>query len=130
MTKPVGGSEILKTDSRGRVRVTRERRKQLLDEFEKSDLRARAEEKSPRVPENLRVIEQVIKPSEVIEQPRQWRLIGQEVSEQLDYGPARFLRRRIIRKSCNTKASAERCLALPRLSPDLPRVCLACEMST
>jgi len=40
MTKPVGGSEILKTDRRGRVRLTRERREQLLDEFEKSDLRA------------------------------------------------------------------------------------------
>ena len=55
-------------------------------------------EKSPRVPEKLPVVEQVIEPSEVIEQPEQWRLIGQEVSEQLDYEPARFLRRRIIRK--------------------------------
>ena len=55
-------------------------------------------EKSPRVPENLPVIEEVIEPSEVIGQPEQWRLIGQEVSEQLDYEPARFLRRRVIRK--------------------------------
>lgn len=54
--------------------------------------------KSPRVPENLPVVEQVIEPVEVVEQPGQWRLIGQEVSEQLDYEPARFLRRRIIRK--------------------------------
>ena len=55
-------------------------------------------ERSPRVPENLPVVEQVIEPQEVIDQPEQWRLIGQEVSEQLDYEPARFLRRRIIRK--------------------------------
>lgn len=55
-------------------------------------------ERSPRVPENLPVVEQIIEPQEVIEQPEQWRLIGQEVSEQLDYEPARFLRRRIIRK--------------------------------
>jgi transposase len=55
-------------------------------------------ERSPRVPENLPVVEQVIEPQEVIQQPEQWRLIGQEVSEQLDYEPARFLRRRIIRK--------------------------------
>jgi transposase len=61
--------------------------------------RARArKEKSPRVPENLPVVEQVIEPNEVIEQPEHWRLIGQEVSEQLDYEPARFLRRRIVRK--------------------------------
>jgi transposase len=55
-------------------------------------------ERSPRVPENLPVVEQIIEPQEVIEEPEQWRLIGQEVSEQLDYEPARFLRRRIIRK--------------------------------
>ena len=45
-------------------------------------------ERAPRVPENLPVVEQVIEPQEVIEQPEQWRLIGQEVSEQLDYEPA------------------------------------------
>jgi transposase len=55
-------------------------------------------ERAPRVPENLPVVEQIIEPQEAIEQPQQWRLIGQEVSEQLDYEPARFLRRRIIRK--------------------------------
>ena len=55
-------------------------------------------ERAPRVPENLPVVEQVIEPQEVIDEPKQWRLIGQEVSEQLDFEPARFLRRRIIRK--------------------------------
>ena len=60
-------------------------------------VRAR-KERAQRVPENLPVVEQVIEPQEVIEQPAGWRLIGQEVSEQLDYEPARFLRRRIIRK--------------------------------
>ena len=55
-------------------------------------------ERAPRVPQNLPVVEQVIEPREVIDEPEQWRLIGQEVSEQLDYEPARFLRRRIIRK--------------------------------
>jgi transposase-like protein len=38
MTIPSNGSEILPTDSRGRVRVSRERREELLDEFEKSGL--------------------------------------------------------------------------------------------
>ena len=55
-------------------------------------------ERAPRIPENLPVIEQVIEPSEVTQEPEQWRLIGQEISEQLDYEPGRFLRRRIIRK--------------------------------
>jgi transposase len=55
-------------------------------------------ERAPRVPENLPVVEEIIEPPAVIEQPDLWRLIGQEVSEQLDYEPARFLRRRLVRK--------------------------------
>jgi len=51
-----------------------------------------------RLPENLPVVEEVIEPEPVLAQPEAWRCIGQEVSEQLDYEPARFLRRRTIRK--------------------------------
>ncbi len=52
----------------------------------------------PRLPENLPVVEQVIDPEPVKEEPQAWRCIGQEVSEQLDYEPGRFLRRRTIRR--------------------------------
>lgn len=38
MTKSDSGSEILPIDRKGRVRVSRERREQLLDEFEKSQV--------------------------------------------------------------------------------------------
>src|SRR5687768_11724989 len=38
MTSTNGGSEILKTDGLGRVRVPRERQEKLLDEFERSGL--------------------------------------------------------------------------------------------
>ena len=38
MTKSEGASDIFPVDSKGRVRVSRERREQLLDEFEKSGL--------------------------------------------------------------------------------------------
>jgi transposase len=55
-------------------------------------------ERTPRLPENLPVVEEVIDPEPVKEQPQAWRCIGQEVSEQLDYEPARFLRRRTIRR--------------------------------
>jgi transposase len=51
-----------------------------------------------RLPENLPVVEEVIEPEPVKQKPQEWRCIGQEVSEQLDYEPARFLRRRTIRK--------------------------------
>ena len=58
--------------------------------------------RAPRLPDHLpvieEVIEEVIEPEPVKSAPEQWRCIGQEVSEQLDYEPARFLRRRTIRK--------------------------------
>jgi transposase len=52
----------------------------------------------PRVPERLPVVEEVIEPEEVVADPQAWRLMGQEVTEQLDYEPAKFLRRRLIRR--------------------------------
>jgi transposase len=55
-------------------------------------------DRAPRLPGNLPVVEEVIEPEPVKAAPEQWRCIGQEVSEQLDYEPARFLRRRTIRK--------------------------------
>lgn len=55
-------------------------------------------ERAPRLPDNLPVIEEVIEPEPVKAAPEQWRYIGREVSEQLDYEPGRFLRRRLIRK--------------------------------
>jgi transposase len=51
-----------------------------------------------RLPENLPVVEEVIDPEPVKQKPEAWRCIGQEVSEQLDFEPARFLRRRTIRR--------------------------------
>jgi transposase len=56
-------------------------------------------ERKPRWPEHLPVTEEVIDPEPVRAQPEAWRCIGQEVTEQLDYEPARFLRRRLIRRT-------------------------------
>jgi transposase len=55
-------------------------------------------DRAPRLPDNLPVVEVVIEPEPVKASPQSWRCIGQEVSEQLDYEPAHFLRRRTIRK--------------------------------
>lgn len=55
-------------------------------------------ERTPRLPANLPVVEEVIDPEPVKAAPQSWRCIGEEVSEQLDYEPARFLRRRVIRR--------------------------------
>lgn len=50
-----------------------------------------------RVPEHLPVVEKVIEPDAVKACPEAWRRIGEEVSVQLDFEPARFLQLRTIR---------------------------------
>jgi len=62
----------------------------------------------PRLPENLPVVEEVIDPDAVKAQPEAWRCIGQEVSEELDYEPGRFLRRRTIRRKYVHKQDHDR----------------------
>ena len=50
-----------------------------------------------RLPEHLQVEEEVIVPLEVQAAPEAFRRIGEEVSERLDYRPARYLRLRTVR---------------------------------
>ena len=69
-----------------------------LPQAQTSATRPQRKARVPRLPENLPVIEEVIDPEPVKAQPEQWRCIGQEVSEQLDYEPGRFLRRRVVRR--------------------------------
>ena len=54
-------------------------------------------ERGPRVPEHLPVIEEVIIPERVRMAPQEWRRIGEEVSDKLDYEPGRFFCRRTVR---------------------------------
>jgi transposase len=54
-------------------------------------------ERGPRVPPHLAVIEEILEPEPVKAAREQWRKIGEEVTEKLDYEPARFLCRRIVR---------------------------------
>jgi transposase len=54
--------------------------------------------RQPRAPENLPIVEEVIVPEPVKACPDAWRPIGEEVTELLDYEPARFFKRRIIRR--------------------------------
>jgi transposase len=57
----------------------------------------RAQRTERRLPEHLPVIEEVIVPLAVQAEPAAWRRMGEEVTERLDFEPARFFRRRIVR---------------------------------
>jgi transposase len=60
-------------------------------------LKSRVKARKIRYPQDLPVEEHLIIPEPVKACPQAWRRIGQEVSEQLDYQPGRFLRQRTIR---------------------------------
>lgn len=73
----------------------------------------------PRLPENLPVQEEVLDPECVRACPEAWRLIGQEVSEQLDYEPGRFFRRRLIRRKYVKRAAPDQAPVIAPLPPKL-----------
>lgn len=90
--------------------------------------RAQRKTDTPRVPGHLSVHEEFVDPDEVKVAPHLWRLIGEEVSEQLDYQPAQFYKKRLRRRKYvrrdepfSTPVIAplhclqERCLATPEL---------------
>jgi transposase/uncharacterized coiled-coil protein SlyX len=85
----------------------------------------RKTKRGPRLPEHLPVVEEVLVPEVVQSEPSEWRRIGEEVSEQLDYEPARFWRRRLVRPKYVHRSEVD---ALPVVAP-LPVVlqerCLA-----
>ncbi len=81
--------------------------------------RRRTPQRETRWPENLPVVEEVIDPAEVKEAPEQWRCIGQEVSERLDYEPAKFLRRRLIRRKYVSRQEPQAAPVVAELPPVL-----------
>ena len=78
----------------------------------------------PRLPEHLPVVEEIIDPEPVKQDPQGWRCIGQEVTGQLDYTPGRFFRRHLIRRKYVRKHQPE---APPIIAPltTLQDACLA-----
>ena len=72
-----------------------------------------------RVPADLPVVEEVLEPAPVTAAPAQWRRIGEEVTEELDYEPGRFLRRRLVRPRYVHRIDKE---AAPVIAPLPPRL--------
>ena len=72
-----------------------------------------------RLPEHLPVVEEIIEPAAVQQSPQDWRLIGTEVSEQLDYQPGHFFRRRLVRRKYVSKLRPRQAPVLAPLPPCL-----------
>ena len=81
--------------------------------------------RAERWPEDLPVIEQVLVPEPVQAAPEAWRRIGEEVSEQLDYEPGRFLRRRLVRPKSVPRFELDGVPLIAPLPPMLQERCTA-----
>jgi transposase len=81
--------------------------------------------RAERWPLDLPVIEQVLVPEPVQAAPEQWRRIGEEVSEQLDYEPGRFLRRRLVRPKFVPRFELDGVPMIAPLPPMLQERCTA-----
>jgi transposase len=64
----------------------------------------------PPLPGNLETERVVLEPAEVRQQPEGWRKLGEEITEELDWKPAQFIRRLYIRPKY---ANAERIVIAP-----------------
>ena len=92
---------------------------------EASSPRERAKARERRLPEHLPCEEQIVDPLVVQAEPEMWRCIGQEVSEQLDYEPARFLRKRLIRRKYVHRHEQDAVPVIVPLPPVLQERCIA-----
>ena len=78
-----------------------------------------------RWPSDLPVTQQIVEPEEVVANPSAYRCIGQEVSEQLDYEPAKFFRRQIIRRKYVSVEQVEAAPVIAPLPANLQERCVA-----
>ena len=85
----------------------------------------RKTKRGPRLPEHLPVVEEVLVPEVVKNEPLLWRQIGEEVSEQLDFEPARFFRRRLVRPKYVHRVEVDAVPVVAPLPGGLQERCIA-----
>ena len=78
-----------------------------------------------RWPKDLAVQQEVIEPAEVRDNPEAFRCIGEEVTEMLDYQPAKFFRRQIIRRKFVRREQSELAPVIAPLPESLLQRCIA-----
>jgi transposase len=95
-------------------------------EVAKSIARASAKkQRRERWPQDLAIEQEVVEPAEVRDNPEAFRCIGEEVTEMLDYRPAQFFRRQIIRREFVRRDQAELAPVIAPLPESLQQRCIA-----
>lgn len=78
-----------------------------------------------RWPEELEIEQEVIEPEEVKENPEAFRFIGEEVTEMLDYRPAKFYRHQIVRRKFVRRQEPDLAPIIAPLPESLQQRCIA-----
>jgi transposase len=95
-------------------------------EAPKAGVKAREKKtQGERWPKELAVEQEVIEPEEVRDNPEAFRCIGEEITEILDYRPAKFFRRQIIRRKFGRKEETELPPIIAPLPESLQQHCIA-----
>jgi transposase len=83
------------------------------------------QQRRERWPKELAVEQEIIEPEEVRANPEAFRCIGEEITEMLDYRPAKFFRRQIIRRKFVHKQQTELSPIIAALPESLQQRCIA-----
>lgn len=81
--------------------------------------RGRRKKSKPRIPDDLPVEDEIVVPEEVENNPEAYKCVGEEVTEELDVDPARYFRRRIIRRKYVSIKNREQAPVIAPLKPRL-----------
>lgn len=97
----------------------------ILEALKAAPKEKRKTEHRERWSQDLPVVEEILEPEEVKANPSLFRFIGQEVSETLDYEPAKFLRRRIVRRKYVHRSQIDQAPLIAPLPESLQERCVA-----
>lgn len=81
--------------------------------------------RAPRIPDHLPIVREELDPPEVLLNPGDFRRIGEEVREQLDYKPAEFIRIQLVRGKFVRKDDPAAKPFISPLPPSLQDRCIA-----
>ncbi|MEG3976371.1 transposase, partial [Microcoleus sp. herbarium8] len=81
--------------------------------------------RAPRIPEHLPIVREELDPPEVLLNPNDYRRIGEEVREQLDFKPAEFYRVQLVRGKFVLKNDPTAKPFINPLPPSLQDRCIA-----
>jgi transposase len=118
---------LLKEDELGKADASAEKAEATPggEAFKPIAKRSNKKQRRERWPKDLAVQQEVIEPSEVRANPEAFRCIGEEVTEMLDYQPAKFFRRQIIRRKFVRHEEPELAPIIAPLPESLQQRCIA-----